>query len=359
MSSVNTGSHKHVPIENTDNSINYNEYWADHIEPLLYTDLDKVIIPIIMPIVVTIGIIGNVLTIIVIASKNCMHTPVNMYFANLAIADTLFLINASGYRWNSYIKSPVIDTYDIGETPKWFCPLNGFLENAGVDVALLTMFWLSVERYMAICRPFKFKQSGFGICSMSIKICGIIWFLGLSWNVYFLVGEHTFTYEISWPIIAVDTLPNTFTICVLRWYEFHVIYWYVTRALNVLMIVIIVALYTAMLISLRKSRGIAISSAGREPTSKSECKVFLTVFVTVTVYVVCTAPFYIYVVLFRNGIAQLNHSPINIYRLMFYINSSVNPVIYNGMNYNFRRAFYDVYCSRCSRKKNIHTNVQI
>ncbi|XP_033109605.1 neuromedin-U receptor 2-like [Anneissia japonica] len=308
-----------------------------------------------MPIVVTIGIIGNVLTIIVIASKNCMHTPVNMYFANLAIADTLFLITASGYIWNSYIKSPVIDIYDIGETPKWFCPLITFLENAGVGVALLTIFWLSVERYMAICRPFKFKQSGFGTCSRSIKICGIIWFLGLSWNVYFLVGERTLMYELSWPRIAVDTLPNTFTYCVLRWYEFYVIHWYVTITLTVLMIVIIVALYTAMLMSLRKSRSIATRSTGREPTSKSEFKVFLTVFVVI----VCNAPFYIYVVLFRNGIAQLNNSPINIYHLMFYINSSVNPVIYNGMNYNFRRAFYDVYCSRCSRKKNIHTNVQI
>ncbi|XP_033096831.1 C-C chemokine receptor type 3-like, partial [Anneissia japonica] len=116
MSDVNNESYKNVTIEDNDY---YIEYWADNIEPLLYTDLDKVIIPIIMPIVVTIGIIGNVLTIFVIARKKCMHTPVNMYFANLAIADTLFLITASGWIWNSYIKSPVIESYDIGETPKW------------------------------------------------------------------------------------------------------------------------------------------------------------------------------------------------------------------------------------------------
>ncbi|XP_033114035.1 neuromedin-U receptor 2-like [Anneissia japonica] len=212
-SGVKNGSYKNLTIEDNAYSISYNEYWADYIESLLYTDLDKVIISIILPIVVTIGIIGNLLTIIVIARKKCMHTPVNVYFANLAIADTLFLITAPELIWNSYIKSPVNDWYDIGEVPKWVCPLTWFLISTGQIVALFTIFWLSVEHYMAVCRPLKFKQSGFGICSRSIKICGIIWFLCLSWNVYFLIVFRTRNPELSLPLIAVDTLPNNFTYC--------------------------------------------------------------------------------------------------------------------------------------------------
>ncbi|XP_033096340.1 5-hydroxytryptamine receptor 1-like [Anneissia japonica] len=340
MPGANNGSYKNITIES-----------------LLYTDLDKVIISIIMPIVVTIGIIGNVMTIIVIASKKCMHTPVNVYFANLAIADTMFLIVSPALIWNSYLKSPVNDLYDIGEMPNWVCPLYDFVSTTGETIALTTIFWLSIERYMAVCRPLKFQKSGFRNFSRSIKICGIIWLLCLSWNAPYLVATHTITEEVHWPLIAVNILPNFRTYC-RRDGSYLAILWYIKRALTLLIIVIIVALYTAMLISLRKSR-IAAASSTRPPRYKSEMKVFLTAFVTVTVYVVCIAPYYIYRALGQFKYITKDNSPLYIFYLMAYINSSVNPVIYNAMNYNFRRAFCDVYCSKCNRKKNKPTNVQI
>ncbi|XP_033123721.1 somatostatin receptor type 5-like [Anneissia japonica] len=352
---INNGSYENVTrAELDDSSI---KLWASYIKSISYTDLDKVIIPIIMPIVVSIGVIGNIMTIIVIASKKCMHTPVNVYFANLAIADTLLLITAPDLIWNSYLKSPLRDVTDNGEMMNWVCPLNKFLYFTVEQVAFFTIFWLSVERYMAICRPLKFRRSGFGNCLKSLKICGIIWFLCLSWSAPLLVLFRKKTKEVSWPLFAVDILPNFVTICTSR-SEYIVILWYVNRAIIVLMIVIIVALYTAMLMSVRKSRSIAGSSAGTNPISKSELKVFLTVFVTITVYVGCLAPFQIYVVLLDHKIT-VNNSLINLFFLMVQINSSVNPVIYNAMNYRFRRAFYDVYCNRCNRKKNIPINVQI
>ncbi|XP_033123732.1 kappa-type opioid receptor-like [Anneissia japonica] len=350
MDAINNGSYENITTAERNDYDSFYEFWGDRISPF-YTDLDKVIIPIIMPIVITIGIIGNVMTIIVIASKKCMHIPINVYFANLAVADTLYLIVEPDIIWNSYLKSPMIhNLYDIGEVPNWVCPLIRFLTYTGEYVALLTIFWLSVERYMAVCKPLKFQQSGFGICSRSLKICGIIWFLCLSWNVHFLVAVRTKTYKFTSSISSLYNLPNIVTQCELV--KDSSILWYVERAVTALMILIMVSLYTAIVISVRKSR---ITIAGIKPRSKSEIKISLTAFVTVTVYVVCMAPYYIYMILNY----KINASLLTIFHLMGYINSSVNPVIYNVINYNFRRAFCDVYCSRCKIKKNTPTIVHI
>ncbi|XP_033106705.1 kappa-type opioid receptor-like [Anneissia japonica] len=304
-----------------------------------YTDLDKVIITIIMPIVVTIGIIGNIMTIIVIASKKCKYTYVNIYLANLAVADTLYLLVAPTWIWNSYVKSPIHNWYDMGEGSDWFCPFYCFIKGAAIKVALFTILWLSIDRYMAVCKPLKFRKSGFGIWTKSIKICGIIWLLGLSWNVSYLAS-------FSAKFVVFEGL--NFTRCTPRNQNLSNILLFVEVTIVLLAFMVVLFLYTAMLISLRKARVTSANSTGKKFRSKSEMKIFLTLVVTVIVYVVCVYPKYLYTVLLTYRIT-IDILPMNIFNLMCIINSSVNPLIYNVLNNTFRRAFRDVYC-RCNQK---------
>ncbi|XP_033106704.1 neuropeptides capa receptor-like [Anneissia japonica] len=304
-----------------------------------YTDFDKVAIPIIMPIVVTIGIIGNVMTIIVITSTQVMHTSVNVYFANLAIADTFYLLVAPPWIWNSYIKSPIHNWYDMGEGSNWFCPFYCFITGAATTVALFTILWLSIERYMAVCKLFQFRKSGFGICSRSIKICVIIWLLSLSWMARHLAST-------SAKIDEVEGLH--ITKCEPSDLNFKLMF--VDLPIIFLATIVMVVLHTAMLITLRKTRVILANSAGtaKKYRLKSEKKIFLTIVVIVTVYFVCILPKYIHVLLLHYTNTS-NISPMNIFKLMSIINSSVNPLIYNALNDTFRRAFRDVYCRKCNK----------
>ncbi|XP_033101190.1 kappa-type opioid receptor-like [Anneissia japonica] len=312
------------------NFTNYSAYY--------YTGLDKVIIRIIMPIVVTIGIIGNIMTIIVIASKKCKYTYFNIYLANLAVADTLYLLVAPTWIWNSYVKSPIHYVYDMGEGSDWFCPFFFYTIGVATTVALFTIFWLSVERYIAICKPWKFRKSGFGISSRSIKICGIIWLLGLS-----LMAKHL---TLSSTKLIVEGL--NFTRCEPSELHFNILL-FVELPLIILAVIVVVVLYTLMLISLRKALVISANSTVKKSRSKSEMKIFLTLVVTVIVYIVGIYPKYIYRLLLRYEIAD-NISTMTIFDLMCIINSSVNPLIYNVMNDTFRLAFRDVYCKRCNKR---------
>ncbi|XP_033106652.1 neuropeptides capa receptor-like [Anneissia japonica] len=306
-----------------------------------YTDLDKVVIPIIMPIVVTIGIISNVMTIIVITSSKFMHTSVNIYFANLAVADTLYLLVAPSWIWNSYVKSPIHNWYDMSEGSDWFCPFYSFITGAATAVALFTILWMSIERYMAVCKPFQFRKSGFGICSRSKKICVIIWLLGLFWDARQLVlTSAKFT----------DVKGLNFTQCKHNDMNYYIL---VFADLPIIFsaTMVVVFLYTAMLISLRKARVNSADSAytNKKSRLKSEMKIVLTLVVTVIVYFVCMLPKYIHVLLLKYKIIN-EILLINIFKLMSIINSSVNPLIYNVMNDSFRRAFRDLYCRRYNKK---------
>ncbi|XP_033112235.1 neuromedin-U receptor 2-like isoform X2 [Anneissia japonica] len=348
-------SYKNVTMNDTIENSDYTVFWKNC---KFYTDFDKVIITIIMPIIVTIGIIGNIMTIIVIASKKCMHTPVNVYFANLAIADTLYLIVGPDLIWNSYRNSPIHNWNDIGEEMNWFCPLQKFITETALTVALFTVFWLSVERCMAVCRPLKFQRSGFRYCSRSLKICSIFWILGMSWKAQYLALLRALPAQIPWPPSVEGRFPKMLTACVIRDENiklYRILFW-VDQVLIFLILVALVVLYTAMLISLRKSRNskFILTRTVYRPKSKPEMKVFLTAFVTVTVYVLCMTPFKVFTFLYINDLTRY-FSMVNILtRLMCYINSAVNPFIYNAMNSTFRRAFGDVFCSKNNTKNRTH-----
>ncbi|XP_033114481.1 kappa-type opioid receptor-like [Anneissia japonica] len=356
MNSTSYGNTSVIDETSSENFTTEKPNWDDVIQLHSYTSTDRIIISIFMPIVVIVGIIGNIITIVVIANHRRLRTAVNVYLANLAIADTLFLMLAPDLIWISYVRTSVHDVFDIGADMLWFCRLNIYIVDTAVQVAIFTIFWMSVERFMAICHPLKFRSNKFGQPSRSITICCIMWLVSLSWQARKFVWINLVSSQLPWPDMY-NGIPNSTTACVYcaENCEISNHLFVADIFLSLSLIVVVVALYTAILITLKRSHFTAKNSTGNKSRSKSERKVFITVFLTVVVYVTFMAPFGILnlVIYYTDLNINVIVSLVNILRVAAYTNSSVNPIIYNAINEVFRRAFLDVFC--CKRRSKTTT----
>ncbi|XP_071944584.1 galanin receptor 2a-like [Antedon mediterranea] len=310
--------------------------------------VDEIFIAIFMPIVVIFGIIGNILTITVIVRHQRMRTSVNVYLANMAIADAIFLAMAPDLVWTSLTNSPIRDTYDIGIQNPWVCKFNFYVVDATYEVAIFTIVAMSIERYRAIYHPISFHNNKSVSILRAIQICCFIWFITLAWQSRKLFWVEMVEYQFPWPDMY-NGLPNLTTACVFCLDDFDCkldkyLYMFDT-CLSLTLMLVVVGLYTAILIKLRTS---TFSAAGKTARSKSEKKVFLTVFLAATAYIVCTAPFDVLNIILTYGDVDYNTSlkAFNILRVALYMNSSVNPIIYNAVNDEFRKAFLKIfYCN--------------
>ncbi|GBO14601.1 Pyrokinin-1 receptor [Araneus ventricosus] len=95
------------------------------------------------------GITGNICTCIVIARNRYMHIATNYYLFSLAISDLLLLILGLPQElYQLWYKYP----YIFGES---VCILRGLTSEMSTNASILTITAFTVERYVAICHPFR------------------------------------------------------------------------------------------------------------------------------------------------------------------------------------------------------------
>lgn len=95
------------------------------------------------------GILGNVVTCIIINKNKSMHTATNYYLFNLAISDLLLLICGMPLDlYNMWIPLQ----YPFGTS---LCMSLGMLSETTTNATVLTITSFTVERYIAICHPFR------------------------------------------------------------------------------------------------------------------------------------------------------------------------------------------------------------
>lgn len=117
-----------------------------------FTEPDSlnVIVPlsVIYAVIFVAGVLGNISTCVVIARNRSMHTATNFYLFSLAISDLLLLICGLPLElhrlWNPL-------SYPLGEA---LCIIVGLISETSANATVLTITAFTVERYIAICRPF-------------------------------------------------------------------------------------------------------------------------------------------------------------------------------------------------------------
>ncbi|XP_054915798.1 trace amine-associated receptor 13c-like [Poeciliopsis prolifica] len=251
----------------------------------------------------------NLLVIISISHFKRLHSPTNILLLSLAVSDCLvgFLIS---------FQIVLIDgCWYLGDI---MCALYVVLDYAITAASIGTMVLISVDRYMAICYPLHYSSK---VTTERVKMCVL-----LCWMIAFLCHS----------LLLKDSLqkPGRFNSC---FGECVVVLDYVGGIVDLLLSFIgpvsaILILYVRVfVVVVSQARAIqsdvaAVSVQGsvKVTAKKSEMKAAITLGVVVVVFLICTCPYFCVILMAED--ATVSASSVTF--LLFYFNSTLNPLIY-------------------------------
>ncbi|CAG0890398.1 unnamed protein product, partial [Darwinula stevensoni] len=285
------------------------------------------------------GLVGNVITCMVIARHRHMQTATNLYLFSLAVSDLLLLFcglpEELHKTWYSH-------PYVFGEA---FCRARAFAAEATTCASILTITAFTVERYVAICHPLK-SHTMSKLSRVAKMIIGI-WLLAVVCAVpqvipvglvYAKLKNGTYVEGLS----ACSILPEW---TVYSRYSFQVS----TLFFFVLPMGIISALYILIAAALRRStcNTSSVTSEGSDSdyVHKSRRTVIKMLVAVVIAFFVCWAPFHAQRLLAIHG-DQMRPLDIKVYQvltntsgILYYMSATINPILYHILSAKFRKAF--------------------
>nr|QVK45654.1 G protein-coupled receptor [Proales similis] len=321
-------------------------------------------------IIFTFGFLGNLLVIIVVVKNAPMRTITNLFIVNLAIGDLLVIL----------ICLPPTMINDI--TGSWWfgalmCKIMPYTQYISVCVSVMTLTSISYERYYAIVYPLKFQATKF---RAKLIIC-VVWTIAIFINiplpmVISIQHEEDISYCFpTWSPIY-QRLFDSFNLLILYILPMILIFYTYSRVFKVLWRIDKSIMWEQPEADCSRSTNkldascvtMASGSAAAKSKMRSQlnarrkaAKMLISV---AMLFAICYLPIHVLNILrpnlpryIGNGIIlrQLFSDQIiivifHISHLLVYLNSSVNPLIYNLMSDNFRREFRAIlFC--CGGKK--------
>ena len=289
---------------------------------------------------------GNTVTCIVIVQNSYMHTATNYYLLSLAVSDLLLLVTGLPFELYGFWRPE--GEYVFGEA---FCVLRGLCAETSTNASILTIVSFSVERYLAICHPL--LQHTFSGLSRAVRSIILIWAIAL---VCALFPALQFGIEFD-----IDdeghVLPDTGKCTVVRQVFPHVF-----EASTVLFffvpLLVLTLLYVRIGLRLRRHarRSVARASLrGRNSGILSARRAVIRMLVAVVAaFFICWAPFHTQRLMAIY--APVDLSPAHEYSLrclhyvsgvLYFVSTSINPILYHTMSAKFRRSLRDTFGSTC------------
>ncbi|XP_045190876.2 QRFP-like peptide receptor [Mercenaria mercenaria] len=282
-----------------------------------------------------VGTVGNILVIIVVIRVRNMRTPTNVFLLNLSAADVLVLV----------VCQPAGLLEFFGKD-RWFlggimCKLVPLMENGVLHVSILTMLAVTFERYNALCHPFKYRMAS--TISVTIKTIVGIWIVGTILTLPFLAmteHEDALFYDGS-PIKVCRTKVNE------MWRYCYTIFIFI--AFFALPLFILIGLYTLIIKQLMsdKLKSLAQNNRTAVNTQRSRKQVVQMLIFIIVLFFVSLFPIRVFSLwLIFTPPAEAMQIGLEAYlnliswaRILMYINSAGNPIIYSLTSTKFKSAF--------------------
>ncbi|XP_063236067.1 orexin/Hypocretin receptor type 1-like [Bacillus rossius redtenbacheri] len=316
--------------------------------------------------VFVVGLVGNALVCVAVFRNPSMRTVTNYFIVNLAVADFMVIL---------FCLPPSV-VWDITET--WFmgtalCKVVLYFQTVSVAVSVLTLTFISVDRWYAICFPLRSRATT-GRAKVAIFV---IWLLALAFDVPELVVLRAQRKE----GLPADT--RLLTQCAPSWsgatdMAFHVVK---TLVLYTVPLLFMAAAYCQIarvlwrsdipghketasrlcrpaphgLNSSRRSMLCRVANTTTQGQLQSRRKAAKMLVAVVVMFAVCFFPVHLLNILrYTVTIPQTDVSTAvsSLAHWLCYANSAVNPLIYNFMSGKFRKAFRRTFGLRWSQQRN-------
>ncbi|XP_063905594.1 orexin/Hypocretin receptor type 1-like isoform X2 [Zophobas morio] len=296
--------------------------------------------------VFVIGIIGNILVCVAVYRNHTMRTVTNYFIVNLAVADFLVIL---------FCLPPSV-VWDV--TITWFfgvamCKIVLYFQSVSVTVSVLTLTFISIDRWYAICFPLKFKSTT-GRAKTAIAI---IWIVALACDIPEMIYVTTIP-----RVDEVDTV--LLTQCAPTWsVETDTIFFISKMVMFYLIPLLFMSVaYLQIIRVLWKSGNVPHQimdasgggggrqvntfamnmNASTEGQLRSRRKAAKMLVAVVVMFAICYFPVHLLSIL-RKTVGLKNSDGNRAFSLishwLCYANSAVNPIIYNFMSGKFRREF--------------------
>ncbi|XP_053619692.1 thyrotropin-releasing hormone receptor-like isoform X1 [Plodia interpunctella] len=309
-------------------------------------------------VIMCLGVIGNVMVPIVILKTKDMRNSTNIFLVNLSIADLMVLLVCTPTVLVEVNSKP--ETWVLG---KELCLAVPFVELTVTHASVLTILAISFERYYAICEPLR---AGY-VCTKTraTLICALVWFFAALFTSPILAVA-TFTYE--------DYGDTKIPVCLTQADTFwSALFFILTIAVFFIVpLGVLLVLYSVIAKNLMENPAIIAQNTKNTNNSGNVIRyrkqVILMLGTVVLSFFVCLLPFKaltLWIIVFPPETIMslgLDGYYILLYfcRVMLYLNSAINPILYNLMSSKFREGFIKLLkinkLMRCGR--NLRVNMQ-
>ena len=148
----------------------------DTTDDVTSLNLQYVIWVFVLPVVLLVGIIGNILSIVVLQSKAFRHTTTGVCLPLTAIADSLFLLTGA----QEILE--ISGVFDVREYSVWSCRVYKVLHYSAGDASVWLLVAFTFDRFVAVCFPLSKRR----VCKWkrAVIASATILFLSLAKNLH-------------------------------------------------------------------------------------------------------------------------------------------------------------------------------
>ncbi|XP_017562393.1 trace amine-associated receptor 13c-like [Pygocentrus nattereri] len=264
--------------------------------------------------VVLLTVCGNLLIIISVCHFKQLHTPTNMLVLSLAVSDFLVGLFVMPFHFMWLIES----CWMFGHV---FCVLFNFVSFQLTSVSVGNIALIALDRYVALSHPFLYSKDVTSTVIHAVIL--LTWLFSLLYNfAMFYVGGN-FTDLVLCPGECLYYLGET------------------NSLVDLLFVVIVpctlmVVLYVQVFVIARRhanairelNHNVKSISKMSSDSMRSERKAAKVLGVLVIVFLVCLVPYYVCSLMSDAVSADSSYLVVNNILILFYLNSSINPVIY-------------------------------
>lgn len=270
-------------------------------------------------IICALGLIGNMLSMVVVVKNPLMKTASTVFIFNLALADFLFLLSvpmmAAGLISRRWI---------FGE---FCCRAYYGLFGVNLFASVYTLVMMSVDRFIAICCM---NISGLRTVTNSIISCVIIWMVSALLILPLLMYSHYSNGQclLSWPHKN-GKAPTAYGYT-----------YYTLSAGFVIPCILMMIFYISILVKINLQKSV-LTEHSLDHKKKRNRRVTSLVLSIIAAFVICWLPHWIiqvYLITAKSYGFGVVYVLTQISTILYVFNSALNPILYGFMSASFRNA---------------------
>ncbi|XP_033097083.1 growth hormone secretagogue receptor type 1-like isoform X2 [Anneissia japonica] len=304
----------------------------------------------------SIGVVGNLFVIVIFIRLKSMRTAPYVYLFTLAVVDMLFLLLMAPVQWIMYLSSRIHE--DFSSLGVVSCKFYLTIQDFCVLFSAVIFTCVTIERYRAICHPMTLDKSK---VSKRSTIACIVSSVVI---IIYKIPTFTFATLAEYPILVgmnenitshFPEFPDYALVCVycnglktpVRCDNFNKTF-YFDSFITVIIVPCVSTLYIIILIHLCNRQNISDTGGSSAHLTKMKIQSAIMIFVVLFLFIISTVPIRVFTFVYNLHANKFEEklvsedtlsSIIFTSRILIFLNSAANPIIYHIVSSKYRTAF--------------------